>query len=35
MLAILDRCGDRLLVATTVAIVFSTVLTIGLVLIVR
>lgn len=35
MLAILDRCGDRLMVVTTVAIVCSTLLTIGLGLLLR
>ncbi len=35
MLAILDRCGDRLMVLTTLGIVASTLLTIGLGLLMR
>jgi hypothetical protein len=35
MLAILDRCGDRLLVVTTMGIVLSTILTICVGLVAR
>jgi hypothetical protein len=35
MLAVLDRCGDRILVLTTLAIVASTLLTVGLGLLLR
>jgi hypothetical protein len=35
MLAAIDRCGDRLMVVTTLAIVCSTLLTIGVVFLLK